>query len=206
VTDGHHADVSAPFTVGREDFVSPRASKVQSTLASGHPENAGLTFPATISPGRVMILQQWRRRLTYAAMSLFVAWHTAATVIAPAPDMSTFIQALRVPLRPYLSLFRLDNMWDFYSPNVPRGSQFRYIIEDDRGNHHPFAPTEKLSWFHPSFFWFRSWFDAVMINPDTYAANTPRSTRFPSSCWKRPAKISRARTIWPARTRWAPNL
>jgi len=116
-----------------------------------------------------MILQQWRRRLTYAAMSLFVAWHTAATVIAPAPDMSAFIQALRVPLRPYLSLFRLDNMWDFYSPNVPRGSQFRYIIEDDRGNHHPFAPTEKLSWFHPSFFWFRSWFDAVMINPDTYA-------------------------------------
>jgi hypothetical protein len=116
-----------------------------------------------------MILQQWRARLTYAAMSAFVAWHTIAMLIAPAPDVSALIQAVRVPLRPYLTLFRLDNMWDFFSPNVGRGSQFRYIIEDTRGNHHPFAPTENLSWLHPTFFWFRSWFDAIMANPDAYA-------------------------------------
>jgi hypothetical protein len=116
-----------------------------------------------------MILQHWRARLTYVAMSAFVAWHTAATVIAPAPEVSTLVQALRVPLGPYLSLFRLDNMWDFFSPNVGRGSQFRYIIEDVRGNHHPFAPTANLSWFHPTFFWFGSLFDAVMANPEAYA-------------------------------------
>jgi hypothetical protein len=116
-----------------------------------------------------MISKHWRERLTYAAMSAFLAWHTAAIVIAPAPDVSGAVQALRVPFQPYLSLFRLDNLWDFFAPNVGRGSQFRYIIEDTRGNHHPFAPTEDLNWFHPSFFWFRSWYDAIIETPDTYA-------------------------------------
>ena len=114
-------------------------------------------------------MQQWRARLTYAAMSAFVAWHTIAMLIAPAPDVSAFVQALRVPFHPYLVFFRLDNMWDFFAPNVGRTPEFRYIIEDTRGNHHPFAPTENLSWFHPTFFWFRSWFDAIMANPDAYA-------------------------------------
>jgi len=76
---------------------------------------------------------------------------------------------LRVPFQPYLSFFRLDNLWDFFAPNVGRGSQFRYIIEDDRGNHHPFAPTQNLNWFHPTFFWFWSWFNAVVANPEIYA-------------------------------------
>ena len=119
--------------------------------------------------GGVMILQHWRTRLTYVAMSAFVAWHTAATVIAPAPDVSALVQALRVPFYPYLVFFRLDNMWDFFAPNVGRTPEFRYIIEDTRGNHHPFMPSRELNWFHPSFFWSNSWYEAIMNTPEIYA-------------------------------------
>jgi len=116
-----------------------------------------------------MISQQWRSRLTYVAMSLFVAWHSAATIIAPAPDVSELIRAVRVPFQPYLSLFRVDNRWGFFAPNVSRGAELRYVIEDTAGNHHPFKPTENLNWLHPSFFWVWYWFDAIIANPDIYA-------------------------------------
>ena len=111
-------------------------------------------------PGAVMFAKTWRGRLTYAALSVFLAWHTMAMVIAPAPDVSAAVKAARVPFQPYLTLFRLDNLWDFFAPDVGRGAQFRYIIEDKSGNHHPFKPTEDLNWFHPTFFWFWSWFNA----------------------------------------------
>jgi hypothetical protein len=117
----------------------------------------------------IMISKLWRQRLTYAAMSAFVAWHALAMIIAPAPDGSEAIKTLRVPFQPYLSLFKLDNQWDFFAPNVGAGSQFRYIVEDSNGNHHPFAADRELSWFHPSFFWFRSWFNVIFDNPETYA-------------------------------------
>ena len=116
-----------------------------------------------------MFAKNWRGRLTYAAMSAFLAWHTVAMVIAPAPDVSEAVKTLRVPFQPYLSLFRLDNLWDFFAPDVGRGSQFRYIIEDTAGNHHPFKPTADLNWFHPTIFWFWSWFNAVVDNPEIYA-------------------------------------
>lgn len=116
-----------------------------------------------------MILQQWRARLTFAGLSAFLAWHTIAMLIAPAPNVSEFVRAVRVPFQPYLSLFRLDNRWGFFAPDVSRGTQFRYIIEDIAGNHHPFKPTENLSWFHPTLFWFWYWFDAIIANPEIYA-------------------------------------
>jgi hypothetical protein len=116
-----------------------------------------------------MIAKQWRERLTYAAMSAFVAWHALATIIAPAPDTSEAIRALRIPFQPYLSLFKLDNQWDFFAPNVGSGSQFRYVVEDSSGNQHPFIPDRDLSWYHPSFFWFRSWFNAIFDASDVYA-------------------------------------
>ena len=116
-----------------------------------------------------MISQQWRARLTYTAMSAVLAWHTAATVIAPAPDVSDLINALRMPFRPYLVFFRLDNTWDFFAPNVGHAPQFRYIVEDNRGNHHPFMPAKDLNWFHPSFFWANSWYGAIMDAPELYA-------------------------------------
>jgi hypothetical protein len=116
-----------------------------------------------------MISQQWRVRLTYAAMSAFVAWHALAMMIAPAPDVSEAVKTLRIPFQPYLSFLKLDNQWDFFAPNVGSGSQFRYIVEDTNGNHHPFIPDRDLSWFHPSFFWFRSWFNGIFAAPETYA-------------------------------------
>jgi hypothetical protein len=116
-----------------------------------------------------MISKRWRERLTYTAMSLFVAWHTFALIIAPVPHDSMIAQQLRPLLHPYLTFFSLDSNWDFYAPEVAHGRQFSYDIEDASGNHHSFVPTDELSWFHPNYWWFRGWYDAVMDNPETYA-------------------------------------
>jgi hypothetical protein len=116
-----------------------------------------------------MITERWRRRLIYGAMSAFVAWHTLAMVIAPAPDRSPSAQALRGLVQPYLSFFRLDNQWDFFAPNVNRLSDLQYIIEDSAGNHHSFAPGADLRWFYPTSIWFKAWYYAIMENPELYA-------------------------------------
>jgi hypothetical protein len=115
-----------------------------------------------------MISRQWRDRLICTAMSVFVAWHTLALVVAPAPD-SAIAQSFRSVLHPYLALFRLDNRWDFYAPEVGKGRQFRYDIEDASANRHSFVPTDELSWYHPEYWWFRAWYDAVMDYPESYA-------------------------------------
>jgi hypothetical protein len=117
-----------------------------------------------------MIPNLLRERLTYTAMSVFVAWHTAATVIAPAPDNSVIVVALRPVFQPYLSLFRLDNPWDFFAPSVEAGAELRYVIDDAAGTRHTFVPTRELSWYHPNYFWLRSWYYAIMDEPDVYAA------------------------------------
>jgi hypothetical protein len=101
-------------------------------------------------------------------MSLFVAWHTLAMVVAPAPD-SHLSQLLRTVLQPYLTLLRLDSQWDFFAPNVGEGSRFRYIVEDTAGQRHTFNPAEQLNWFHPNYFWVRAWYYAIMDDPDLYA-------------------------------------
>jgi hypothetical protein len=116
-----------------------------------------------------MISQQWRSRLSFAAMSVFLAWHTAAMVIAPVPEHSELVRTLRVPFHPYVAFFRLDNMWDFFAPNVGSPSELRYIVEDTRGNHHTFVPAKDLNWFHPYFFWSNSWYNAIMDTPESYA-------------------------------------
>ena len=116
-----------------------------------------------------MISKPWRERLTYVAMSAFVGWHTLAMVIAPAPDSSVIVQSVRGLFQPYLTLFRLDNLWDFFAPTVGKGSQFRYIVEDGAGNRHTFVPAADLSWFHPGYFWFRSWYYAIIETPELYA-------------------------------------
>src|SRR5215472_18059786 len=71
-----------------------------------------------------MIRTQWRDRLIYLAMSGFVAWHTLAMVLAPAPDNSVIAQSLRGLMQPYLTLFSLDNLWDFFAPTVGKDLNF----------------------------------------------------------------------------------
>lgn len=115
-----------------------------------------------------MIWNRWRQRVTYLVMSAFVAWHTLAMVIAPAPDSSVLVRTLRVALQPYLTFFRLDNPWNFFAPTIG-GAQLRYSLEDAAGAHHTFTPTEQLNWFHPDFFWFRDWHFAIADYPELYA-------------------------------------
>jgi hypothetical protein len=114
-----------------------------------------------------MISQPLRQRLGYVAMSAFVAWHTFAMVIAPAPD-SEVSRVARLALQPYLTFFRLDNEWDFFAPSVGQGSRLRYDVQDRTGKVHVFLPGEELRWYHPSFLWFRSWFYRIMDDPDNF--------------------------------------
>ena len=116
-----------------------------------------------------MISKQWRERLTFTAMSVFVAWHATATILAPAPNNGVIAIALRPIFQPYLSLFRLDNRWDFFAPSVGQGAELRYVVEDAAGARHTFVPTQALSWYHPNYFWFRSLYYGIMEEPDVHA-------------------------------------
>ena len=116
-----------------------------------------------------MISKYWRERLTYAAMSMFVAWHTLAMVVAPAPEDSVTAGSLRRLLDPYLTLLYLDDKWDFFAPGVDRGKQFRYEIEDASGNRHSFVPLEEINWFHPIYRRVSYWYDALVESPEIYS-------------------------------------
>jgi hypothetical protein len=115
-----------------------------------------------------MISKPWRERLTYGVMSAFVAWHTLAMVIAPAPSHSESVQSLRGLVQPYLSLFRLDNLWDFFAPDVDRLSDLHYVIEDAAGHTKTFAPSAELKWIYPTSMWFKAWYYSIMENPELY--------------------------------------
>ena len=86
----------------------------------------------------------WRERLTYLAMSLVVVWHSLAIIVAPAPDGSTIVQSLRSLLQPYLSLFRLDNKWNFFVP-AGRFMHLSYVVEVADGKQHTFIPAAEPS-------------------------------------------------------------
>src|ERR1700722_12933639 len=115
----------------------------------------------------VMVAEAWQKRLTYAAMSLFIAWHTVAMVIAPSPD-SDLKRSLVRALHPYLTLFKLGNTWDFYAPNVGYGQQFRYIVENAVGRQHTFVPTEAWGWADPRYWWYTAWFNVIIDSPDDH--------------------------------------
>ena len=110
----------------------------------------------------------WQKRLLYVVLSLFLAWHTVAIAIAPAPDASEAVQSLRAVFDPYLTLFRLNNKWDFYAPEIGKGHQLRYTIEDAAGQRQAFVPAEELSWWSPTYWWFRAWYDTIISAPQDH--------------------------------------
>lgn len=116
-----------------------------------------------------MVWKELRARLVFMVMSAFVVWHTIAIVIAPGSDNSLLVQQVRKVYEPYLSLFRLDNKWDFFAPSVGRGHQLRYVVESADGRRETIVPTDGWSWHHPGYLWFRSWNDAIIASPDLYA-------------------------------------
>src|SRR5260370_20943170 len=111
-----------------------------------------------------MIWHPWRQRLTYLVMSAFVAWHTLAMVIAPAPESSVLVQTLRAALQPYLTLFRLDNPWNFFAPTIG-GAQLRYSLEGSARAPHTFTPAEPLNRFPSGFFWVHRSQSSLICNP-----------------------------------------
>lgn len=121
-----------------------------------------------VSVSRAMTAKVWRERVTYTAMSLFVAWHTLAMIVAPAPGESDLMRGLRIVVDPYLHFFKLDNDWGFFAPDVANGMVLRYVIKDDAGTLHRFDPDAGLNWFLPSSIWFHDWYRALLENPDDF--------------------------------------
>jgi hypothetical protein len=120
---------------------------------------------------QVSIPARERRRLATTAMSLLVVWHSLAMVVAAAPD-SAIARAARPLFDPYLTLFRLDNKWGFFAPNVDQGFQFRYVVEDASGTRHTFVPADQLSRFHPTSLWIKDRYKAVMMYPEAHGEAT----------------------------------
>jgi hypothetical protein len=110
----------------------------------------------------------WHRRVAYTAMSLLLAWHTVAMFVGPAPQ-SDFTNAIQRIWAPYLILFRLENLWGFFAPNVRVYPRFNYVIEDASGKQTTFNPADGLSRFRPAQLWYQDWFVNVIDNPDDYA-------------------------------------
>jgi hypothetical protein len=111
---------------------------------------------------------QWRARLTYLAISLVVGWHSFAIIVAPTPGGSTMVQTFRYLVQPYLSLFRLDNQWNFFVP-VGKHMQFRYVVQDAAGKRHVFIPVEEASESFPRYVMWREFkylYEGVMEAPE----------------------------------------
>ena len=110
-----------------------------------------------------------RERLIYVAMSVFVTWHAIAMLVAPMPNKSEMAQSLRALFEPYLTLFRLDNEWGFFSPDIGKWDQLQYIIEDAAGQRHTFVPVDEVNWFRPLYRRLGYWYGQIMESPDAYA-------------------------------------
>jgi hypothetical protein len=117
--------------------------------------------------GAAMISKEWRERLIFLAMSLFVAWHTFAMLVAP--NSSATAQSLRTVLQPYLSLFRLDSNWAFFAPSAGKHSQFRYVVTDADGREHTFLPGQQVNWYLPTDMWFKNWYYTIIESPEIFS-------------------------------------
>jgi hypothetical protein len=117
----------------------------------------------------MMIAKRWRQRAVYAAMSAFVAWHSFAILVGPAPGDSEDVDRLLSLLHPYLTLLALDNQWDFFAPGINSSYKIRYELESAGGASHEFTPEGDWKWYHPSFYWFTEWRDAISDEPEVYA-------------------------------------
>jgi hypothetical protein len=117
-----------------------------------------------------MISKQWRQRLLYTIMSMFVAWHTIAILLAPfqVQERSGTPPSFRFLVQAYITLFRLENTWAFFAP-VGRSHQFRYIIEDSTGNTHTFVPMKEFRWYHPRYAWFERTYWGLMTSRGLYS-------------------------------------
>jgi hypothetical protein len=117
-----------------------------------------------------MTPKRWWQNLVYLIMSLFVAWHTVAMVLAPfqAQGTSATPPSFRFFVQAYLTFFRLENTWAFFAP-VGRSHQFRYVIEDNEGNEHIFAPVKEFRWFDPHYGWFERKYWGLMIYPQLFS-------------------------------------
>jgi hypothetical protein len=93
-----------------------------------------------------------RERIIYGLMSAFVAWHTLAIMVGPAPRDSDMARALRPLIDPYLNLIYLNVDWGFFAP-VGMTFEIHYKIENAAGKTHNVYPTRGMTDFHPSTLW-----------------------------------------------------
>src|SRR5262245_455715 len=113
--------------------------------------------------------KSWYGRAIYSVMSVFVAWHTLAIIFAPAQGSRAGVRALRTLFHPYLTLFELDNRWNFFAPKINAWYHFRYILDEADGSRFVFLPIEGMNRYSPHFWWVRQWQDAIVNHPEINA-------------------------------------
>ena len=108
--------------------------------------------------------KKWRAPAAYSAFSLFLAWHTIATLLSPAPANNVIVRSFRSLFQPYLTLTGIDTTWDFFSP-LSRSYLFQYAIEDADGKQHIYTPIADVSWLTPNHRWDERIFATLISNP-----------------------------------------
>ena len=112
----------------------------------------------------VTISSRWRERSIYSALSLFLAWHTVAIMLAPLPQKNMIVQEFRNLFQPYLTLTGTDTTWDFFSP-LSTSYLFQYALEDGSGNQFIFTPIADSSWLTPNHRWNERIFATLISTP-----------------------------------------
>lgn len=107
----------------------------------------------------------WRNRFVCLTMSAFVAWHTVSILVAPIPYGSDALLWVHGVFRPYMTLFRLESSWGFFT-QVPKLPMFRYIVESEDGQQHTITPIREFKWYNPRTNWIERTFMAMSLDPE----------------------------------------
>lgn len=103
---------------------------------------------------------RWLRWTLSVLATLFLAGHTLALIIAPAPP--SYIAGQVYPLfKPYLRALNLDNGWAFFSPDPSEGRLLRYAVIDQAGQRKEAPLTEALHRWSPAYLRYTSLFTAM---------------------------------------------
>jgi len=84
-----------------------------------------------ITPATPPELRPGRRRLIRAAISLWLVYHVAAIIIAPASvsPSSSLVQSVWLVFQPYLQLLYLNNGYHFFAPEPAESTLLAYKAE-----------------------------------------------------------------------------
>jgi hypothetical protein len=104
-----------------------------------------------------------RRAGALLAALAFLAWHSAALVVAACPD-SRFRRQAAPLFEPYLRVAYLGHQWTFFGPRPGAGKLVRYELIVADGDARTFPLSEALDRRSPTYFRFMRLLDRVVTD------------------------------------------